>query len=209
MRERFALDQVTADEFWARMAFRQECCSGNAVGVFVALFTRFSDVPAHLHSGADMLRSASNTSTTAGAGSGSTGRSMPGQSLALPYQMLQDIIFKRMMIDACDWSKAQASVELTRNWQQAIGQALQRKGNIRVALGEERGEKEAQMQDTRLVGEGVIWCAVDTVGPTKADIIAAEEAFKAQGGHDSSTDAVAAEPVQAVNMLTVKRKRKT
>ncbi|PWN35211.1 uncharacterized protein FA14DRAFT_133262, partial [Meira miltonrushii] len=120
MRERSALDRVSADEFWARMAFRQECCAGNAVGVFVALFTRqvlSTDEPT-------VTKPVSNLTN----GNTGGGRSMAGQPLALPHQILQDIIFKRLMIDDCDWSKSELSIDLTRNWEQAIGQALQRKG---------------------------------------------------------------------------------
>lgn len=204
MRERLALDQVSADEFWARMAFRQECCSGNAVGVFVALFTRrhASDtMNGAASTGTEMVRSVS--------GSGNTGRSMPGQPLSLPHTILQDIIFKRLMIDACDWSKADESAELTRSWEQAIGQAIQRKGNLKLVLGEQRGEAEATGK-AREVGKGIVWTAVELHGPTRAELAEAQRRWEEQGGEvkHASTDLQSVAAQQPVNLLSVKRKKR-
>lgn len=209
MRERSALDRVSADEFWARMAFRQECCSGNAVGVFVALFTR------QVLSNDDHIIN-KHTSNHANGNSGG-GRSMAGQPLALPHQILQDIIFKRLMIDDCDWSKGELSVDLTRNWEQAIGQALQRKGNLKVALSEEMAEKDLN-GDPRLVGKEIVWTETTLQGPTKLEIAEAEKKWKESVGGDEAAAKVeqevssdprrAAIAMQTVNVLPIKRKKK-
>lgn len=210
MRERSALDRVSADEFWARMAFRQECCSGNAVGVFVALFTR------QILSNDESIVNKSISNPANGNTGG--GRSMAGQPLALPHQILQDIIFKRLMIDDCDWSKGELSVDLTRNWEQAIGQALQRKGNLKVALSEEMAEKELT-GDPRLVGKEMVWTETVLQGPTKAEITEAEKKWKESVGGDEAAAKVeqeatsdprrAAIAMQTVNVLPIKRKKKT
>lgn len=209
MRERSALDRVSADEFWARMAFRQECCAGNAVGVFVALFTR------QVLTIDDPTISKSVPNSTNGNTGG--GRSMAGQPLALPHQILQDIIFKRLMIDDCDWSKGELSIDLTRNWEQAIGQALQRKGNLKVALSDEKAEEELN-GDPRLVGKEIVWTETVLQGPTELEITEAEKKWKESVGGDEAAAKVeqevssdprrAAIAMQTVNVLPVKRKKK-
>lgn len=237
IKERNALDAITVDEFWQRMAFRQECCSGNAVGVFVALFTQMTDVDSTGPNGADadsLSKHALDTSVASDEHGGRRVRGLPGQPLSLPHNMLQDIIFKRLMIDACDWSKRDQSVELTRNFESAIGHAIQRKGNIKESLGSERAEREQALDDAGLLGRDVIWSQVEMHGPTTAELDAAERRWKADGGEKARQEQAAADakatalqPAGAgvgagvgasangaltlsapVNTLTVKRKKK-
>lgn len=208
MRERSALDRVHADEFWARMAFRQECCSGNAVGVFVALFTRQILTKDELNLSKTNINSGLN-------GNSGSGRSMAGQPLALPHQILQDIIFKRLMIDDCDWSKGELSIDLTRNWEHAIGQALQRKGNLKFALSEELAERDLN-GDPRLVGKEIVWTEITLHGPTKGEIAEAEKRWKETVGDEAAKveqEAISdprrvAIAMQNVNVLPIKRKKK-
>ncbi|KAK0543521.1 hypothetical protein OC846_006388 [Tilletia horrida] len=119
--ERAALDNISATEFWERMGFRQECCSGNAVGVFVVLFTLEDPL-------------------SAGSGQQDYSKTLPPatapvpQPLALPHPSIPDMVLSKIMRDACDWSNSESAAELTQAWGEAVHKTLMRKGNVRKYL---------------------------------------------------------------------------
>ncbi len=110
MRERELMDDLPVDEFWERMAFRQECCAGNAVGVLVILFTR--------HPSAD-----------------SAAKTPERQPLSIPYKVLGDVVFKSLMKDTCEWNKITHARQLTQAWFQAVDKEVRRKGGVAQHLG--------------------------------------------------------------------------
>ncbi|KAL4402366.1 histone H3K56 acetyltransferase protein [Malassezia pachydermatis] len=110
MAERHALEKLSIDGFWERMGFRQECCSGNAVGVFVVGCTATSSSAS--------TSSPSNNAPTA-------------QTYALPHPILEETVLKYMLQDACVWSDDTEAIKLTRQWNQAIEKVLQRKGGAK------------------------------------------------------------------------------
>ncbi|KAI3492092.1 hypothetical protein L1887_43381 [Cichorium endivia] len=110
MRERELMDDLPIDEFWERMAFRQECCAGNAVGVLVILFTR--------HPSAD-----------------SAAKTPERQPLSIPYKVLGDVVFKSLMKDTCEWNKISHARQLTQAWFHAVDKEVRRKGGVAQHLG--------------------------------------------------------------------------
>lgn len=137
MRERSAMDDLPIDEFWERMAFRQECCSGNAVGVLVILFTRLPSSPS----------------------SPPQSQGLERQPLSLPYKVLSDLVFKSLMKDTCEWNKLPLARTLTEAWWQGVDREVRRKGGAAQYV-EEGKEKEG------LIGEGLIWADFALEGPT-------------------------------------------
>ncbi|KAJ1602601.1 hypothetical protein NDA14_006931 [Ustilago hordei] len=180
MRERQAMDDLPIDEFWERMAFRQECCSGNAVGVIVVLFTRVppnwpTDVEKRLN--------------------------LERQPLSLPYKVLGDLAFKCLMKDSCEWNKPALARTLTEAWSQGVDRQVRRKGGLKQFLGEEGRAEEAEAEaEAGLVGEGVIWGDFELVAPSEEQLEAAKKEL--QGG------AVGANGQGVANTLSVKRKKK-
>lgn len=180
MRERKALDLVSADEFWERMGFRQECCAGNAVGVFVGLFT--------LQEGKDEQ-----------VVEGRSSRTMQSQSLALHHPIVPELVRKHLMRDVCDWSESEGSRELTKAWDEGVERAVKRKGGLNHAEGVNQTE----------VGKDVIYADVTLQGPTEEQLVLAQEKWKANQGSSAMTSNggdVASTTI--VNTLNVKRKRK-
>ena len=104
MVERRALDDLSVDEFWERMGFRQECCAGNAVGVLVCLFTRAPPVDWEPKVAVKPL------------------------PLSLPHPLIQDTVFKQLMRDVCLWNDHTEAVTLTRAWAESVDRAIRRKG---------------------------------------------------------------------------------
>lgn len=104
MAERQALEKVSIDAFWEQMGFRQECSSGNAVGVFV-VGASARDAP----------------STTA---------PLPpeAQPLSLPHPLLPNLMLQHLQQDACVWSDAAQATRLTRQFYEGVDRALRRKG---------------------------------------------------------------------------------
>ena len=102
MAERQALERLSVDGFWERMGFRQECCSGNAVGIFVLSTTR----------------------------QGSAAPSPPPKArpCSLPHPMLEDLLLKHMMQDACVWHDPSEAATCTQRLFDAMDRAIQRKG---------------------------------------------------------------------------------
>ncbi|CAD6916743.1 unnamed protein product [Tilletia controversa] len=126
MVERVALDNIPPTEFWERMGFRQECCAGNAVGVFVVLFTL--EEPLSAATGADSTAPRLLPATPPAP-----------QPLSLPHPSIPDMVMKNIMRDACDWSNGPSAEKLTQTWGEAVHKAVMRKGNVRRYLATGRG----------------------------------------------------------------------
>ncbi|PWN90158.1 hypothetical protein FA10DRAFT_229268 [Acaromyces ingoldii] len=198
MRERGGLNKVSPDEFWERMGFRQECCSGNAVGVFVALFTLFP----HRDEAAQRDEGAS-------AGGGRS--AMEAQPFALPHPAIKDMVYKHLIVDACEWSDAEKSVSLTKTWDGVVERNLKRKAAGPAA---EEARSKLSQKEKEDIGRDHVWKEVELQGPTSAQIKIAEEkwkelssAGKAPNGGEQAEEAKERGPT--VNTLSVKRKRKT
>lgn len=183
-RERAALDVVKPDEFWERMGFRQECCAGNAVGVFVCLF----------EVARDKLQELEHTTASQEVVTSSASRMVAAQPMSLPQSILPDLIRRHLMRDACVWSDSTDAVQLTRLWDDGVRTAVLRKGSVGEAV--DKGEK---------LGEGVVWCDIACNGPTAAQRAAAERAWEAAG---KPMPQKAASQPKVVNSLSVKRKKK-
>jgi regulator of Ty1 transposition protein 109 len=177
IRETRALDAVTPEEFWERMGFRQECCAGNAVGVFVCLFTKADWRDWEIESTRDNVE-------------------MSSQSLALHLPLVPDLIRKHLMRDACDWSLAEGSRELTKAWDEAVERAARRKGGI------------DHLKDTGEVGRDIIYSDVILRGATSEEIAAEEEKSKVDGQSNPINDLAATISAPQINTLNVKRKKK-
>ena len=177
------MDDLPIDEFWERMAFRQECCSGNAVGVIVVMFTRVppnwpTDVEKRLN--------------------------LERQPLSLPYKVLGDLVFKCLMKDSCEWNKPALARTLTEAWSQGVDRQVRRKGGLKQFLGEEGRAEEAEAEaeaEAGLVGEGVIWGDFELVAPSEEQLEAAKKEL--QGG------AVGPNGQGVANTLSVNRKKKS
>ena len=183
MRERQAMDDLPIDEFWERMGFRQECCSGNAVGVLVILFTRLPSSP----------------STDGSA-------VVERQPLSLPYKVLGDLVFKSLMKDTCEWSKVTLARQLTESWFQGVDREVRRKGGAAQFLAEENKKD----QDAVWIGKGTIWADFVINGPTKQQMDQARKQVDEQSNTGGAATATAAATGggASTNMLSVKRKKK-
>lgn len=181
MRERRALDAVSPDEFWQRMGFRQECCAGNIVGVFVALFTRTNLEAEDFDAEGDR----------------SEKREVQAQTCALPHPILPDLIMKHLMRDACDWSSEEGSRDLTKAWHEGIERAIKRKG---------RGSGLINGEDQSELGKDVVFTEVDLLGPSE-DAIKLATMEWSRNAPDPSNQADGSPTIQ-VNTLSVKRKKK-
>ncbi|TKY87776.1 hypothetical protein EX895_003357 [Sporisorium graminicola] len=189
MRERQAMDDLPIDEFWERMGFRQECCSGNAVGVLVILFTR------------QPPSSSSPPISTQG---------MERQPLSLPYKVLGDLVFKSLMKDTCEWNKVTLARQLTESWFQGVDREVRRKGGVAQFL----GGKEEQENEGKLIGQGTIWMDVVLKGPSQEQMEKAKKEVESNG--NGAVTAAAGAGVggagggsgATTNMLSVKRKKK-
>jgi regulator of Ty1 transposition protein 109 len=183
MKERGALDRVSPDEFWTRMGFRQEGCAGNAVGVFVALFTRRPGRQETAEVEADATEEHSEKNP------------MSSQVFALPPPALHDLVRKHLMRDACDWSKEEGSRTLTKAWDEGVERAIKRKGGAGVA---EEGDE---------LGHDVVYTDVILSGPSQDELSKAEQRWK-----ESQEGVGNGHPVPSttapVNTLSVKRKKK-
>ncbi|KAL9936594.1 hypothetical protein V8E36_004662 [Tilletia maclaganii] len=139
--ERAALDQISADEFWERMGFRQECCSGNVVGVFVILFTLEDARPSRRPSQRPAAELPPATPPVA-------------QPLSLPNPSIRDMVLKNIMRDACDWSNGASAEKLTQSWGEAVHKAVMRKGNVRKYLATGEGGSDVSSATLAAAGKG-------------------------------------------------------
>ncbi|UZJ51921.1 hypothetical protein CBS101457_001241 [Exobasidium rhododendri] len=183
MKERGALNKVSADEFWTRMGFRQECCAGNAVGVFVTLFTRYDEQEA------GWINEPSKEGELEKV-------LMRSQAFALPHPTLPDLVRKHLMKDACDWSKAEGSRDLTRAWDDGVERAIKRKGGA------------SQVEEKVELGRDVVYADVILCGPTKEELVTAQQRYKESQEKLEDEVGTATVPSTTVNTLSVKRKKK-
>ncbi|PWN42078.1 hypothetical protein IE81DRAFT_323903 [Ceraceosorus guamensis] len=206
-KERAALDAISPDEFWERMGFRQECCAGNAVGVFVCIF----EVD---EAGEDSKR---DEQTAVHQHCGSTTLSPSPQPLALPPKVLSDVIFRHLLRDVCDWSNWDATKDLTEAWHDAVLRAVLRKGGLSQTKEKGSGavaEHASPQSDDSLpavqVAKGVLWSDIACAGPTKAQLMRAKEEWEKAGR--PLPRAIREEQEKkskvVVNTLNVKRKKK-
>lgn len=172
MAERQTLDRTSADAFWERMGFRQECSSGNAVGVFVV--------------GVSQSKEAARAPADAPPPSDRT--TPPAQPFALPHPMLEDLVLKHLLRDACHWSDADQAVRLTGQFYQALDRAMRRKASADTTADE-------------LAGRGEIWdiCSLPPAPPSVA----------AAGKRSADAHEPPSAPAAPVRVLSVKRKRRS
>lgn len=185
MRERQAMDDLPIDEFWERMGFRQECCSGNAVGVLVILFTRSKPTPASPNLSAAVKPI-----------------SLERQPLSLPYKVLGDLVFKSLMKDTCEWNKVTHARQLTQSWWHGVDREVKRKGGVSQYLG------DTEKQEGVLIGQDLIWADVVLSGPSSEQM---DRAKKENAASEAEKDAGARQgggSAAPTNMLSVKRKKK-
>ena len=159
MRERAMMDDLPIDEFWERMGFRQECCSGNAIGVLVILFTRPPPSPSSSRSGV-----------------------VERQALSVPYKVLGDVVFKSLMRDVCEWNKKSNALTLTEAWNQSVDREVKRKGGL-AQLDHSAGDGDGAV----LVGEGVVWADIELAGPTPQQLEQAQRIAKTNLDTPTST----------------------
>ncbi|CEH14892.1 HISTONE ACETYLTRANSFERASE RTT109 [Ceraceosorus bombacis] len=204
-KERAALDAISPDEFWERMGFRQECCAGNAVGVFVCIFEVYE-------AGEDSKR---EEKTAVHQHCGST--ALSPQALALPPKVLSDVIFRHLLRDVCDWSNWDMTKDLTKAWHDAVLRAVLRKGGLSQTKDKGSGavaEHASPQLDDSLpavqVAKGVLWSDIACAGPTKAQLMRAKEDWEKAGR--PLPRAIREEQEKkskvVVNTLNVKRKKK-
>lgn len=188
MAERHALDRVSLDSFWERLGFRQECSSGNAVGVFVVSVTARGERAMRAGSphDSDAADARPDDCPTSVPTADVARRSMTPQSYALPHSQLEDIVLRHMMQDKCQWSSAAAATSLTRQWNEAIDRVLRRKAG-------------ATGPDDVSAGMDSVWCRVALRAVDK-DVLAhaAKRAAPASAG--------SAAPIR---VLSVKRQKRT
>ena len=192
MLERQALDRMDVDRFWESMGFRQECSSGNAVGVFVV------SVSGHRESkGAETARDAEATdevraapaSEVAGetAGEPASHRAAPApQPGSLPPSTLEELVLKYMLQDACRWGDAAEAVRLTAHYFAALDRATRRKASESDGLDAERP----------------LWATVDLEAIPAEVVALGKRHADAHGPSDVRADA-------PVRVLSVKRKRRS
>ncbi|KAK0530939.1 hypothetical protein OC842_003774 [Tilletia horrida] len=167
--ERAALDNISPNEFWERMGFRQECCSGNAVGVFVVLFTL--EPP---------LASINDPSKA----KFPPARPPAAQPLSVPHPSIPDMVLRNIMRDACDWSNGPSAEKLTQAWGEAVHKIVMRKGNVRKYLTTGHGGGDTSSTN---VASGMI-----------SDAAAAEADKSKRGTPTSGAESAAAAAKQAI-----------
>ncbi|KDN37219.1 hypothetical protein K437DRAFT_259893 [Tilletiaria anomala UBC 951] len=219
--ERAALDAISVDEFWERMGYRQECCSGNAVGVFVALFTRGE--PPSAATKVNGHRPVHEKNMEEGiAGKERQERSMQtpltgwrGTLGSVPEALLSELILKMLLLDKNNWGKSADAIELTRKWDQAVSRLLKRKGEgllqaaaAAATVGESTAsDSHAQQQK---IGKGIIWDEVQLISVSQDVLEHAKALHEAAKGAQQASGIVGAggAPVNKINTLSIKRKKK-
>ncbi|PWN53342.1 hypothetical protein IE53DRAFT_408757 [Violaceomyces palustris] len=185
MRERSRLDRISPDEFWERMGFRQECCSGNAVGVLFVSFTQL-------------------TTTTPSIPIQTNAKPKPSR-LSIPHPTLQELVFKNLMRDSCVWSSEVEASRLTSSWFENVDKAIRRKGGW---IG--HPQEDRTTESSRFVGRDILWSDIRITAPLQ-QIRDANEIFNtnhATSSHHPGSAAAASSPSVKPNVLSVKRKKK-
>lgn len=112
-KERSELDKVSAAEFWERMGFRQECNSGNAVGVFTLLIQRQTSPKTDYTTQSESVEIPKHWRTAIG---------------ALPGETLHELVIRLLLLDKNDWSSSTSATKLTSKWVRSISSMIQRRG---------------------------------------------------------------------------------
>ncbi len=188
MQERAALDAVSAQEYWERMGFRQECCSGNAVGVFTVLFDRPAPSDGD---GAEPRGPAPPPSGW---------RAYPG---SIPQRTLDELILKQLIVDDNNWGDRAQAVLLTRRFHSTAAKLVARKGfGVPPSFA---ADAQPQENAPELPGRGLLY---DDVKLHAVSDEAVAEASKRFLERRSGAAAAALQAAPAVNTLSVKRKKK-
>ncbi|CAO1637044.1 unnamed protein product [Sympodiomycopsis kandeliae] len=130
LRGRLALDNVSPDEFWVRMGFRQECSSGNLVGAFFlsATFDRNSILLDEDQSKTEDVVPARPYSPTLST------RLIPGSSsrprFTIPKLSLYKSMRNNLQLDDCYWNHKRESIELTQEFDEQRGRMLLQFGSL-------------------------------------------------------------------------------
>lgn len=198
------LERTSPDGFWERLGFRQECNSGSAVGVFF-VGTSALDIPSSAASATEgtVRKDGSDAekkdvpatipcdvpATSLGDATVKYRRETPAaQPYALPHPVLDDLLLKHVLQDACTWSEPTEAEALTRRLFEAVDRAQRRKSGAHDQSGE-------------LAGYGRMWGYVG-LEQTPAQMITTAEAAAAH-----TTPAV--REANAPNVLSVKRKKRS
>ncbi|WFD27668.1 hypothetical protein MNAN1_002669 [Malassezia nana] len=112
MMERQALEKVSIEAYWEQMGFRQECSSGNAVGVFVICISAKDACPP------------------------AERKAPEAQTFSLPHPLLPNLMLEHLQQDACAWSDVAQAVRLTRHFYEGVHRALRRKGGAHASAEE-------------------------------------------------------------------------
>ncbi|WFC97373.1 hypothetical protein MYAM1_000083 [Malassezia yamatoensis] len=189
MLEREALDRVSIDQFCESLGYRQECCSGNAVGVFVVNVSQVDQrdaqrapVSSQQEQGNEPSWDPHPTDSHA-----ATKRSAPhAQPDSLPTNTLENLILKHMLQDACQWSDDTQAVQLTRQYHEALDRA---------------GQRQTSQTSQQKHGEKNLWTIVQ--------LEKFPENLLKPSTVDSTTTSTSANtpPNSSIRVLSVKRKR--
>lgn len=130
LRSRLSLDSVSADEFWMRMGYRQECSSGSLVGCFFLGLTKPTS-------------STTITSTAAGSATSPPPPSdtplpipippQPRPRFTIPMRELQRTMRNELQLDDCNWHLPRDSIELTQYFDEERGRLLAHAGRLHPA----------------------------------------------------------------------------
>ncbi|PWN22020.1 hypothetical protein BCV69DRAFT_281931 [Microstroma glucosiphilum] len=201
LRSRLSLDSVSADEFWMRMGFRQECSSGSLVGCFFLGFTR----PA--------VTNSSSSSAAPPLGESHLVPPQPRPRFTIPMRELQRTMRNELQLDDCNWHLPRDSIELTQYFDEERGRLLAHAGRLHpeekdeerlrllrgarrtratvkgelVVEGGEKMKKVSKKHGKRnnadedwiwRVGEGIVWNSVPLLGFSEGQV---EEAKRKVG----------------------------
>lgn len=174
-RERAALDHVSPNEFWERMGYRQECCSGNVVGAFVIGFTTRTENPSISSSSNNTYFSNQKSTSTSNSSTNTTpiSTSPKARPLNLPNPTLPDLILKHLLRDACDWSNLKSAIELTKSWERGLKKAVLHRGGLSSssspAPSSSSGSEISEEEKLKNVAKGILWADLDLNGPCEKE----------------------------------------
>ncbi|CAO1625717.1 unnamed protein product [Parajaminaea phylloscopi] len=128
LRSRLSLDNVSPDEFWVRMGFRQECSSGSLVGAFFVGVT--STHPPNTVVIEPQLR----------------------PTHTIPVRELQKTVRNCLQLDDCWWNKDRESIELTQEFDEERGRLLAHLGRLNTEV-----DQVFQGEEGWKNGRGTVW----------------------------------------------------
>ncbi|WFD41455.1 hypothetical protein MPSI1_000082 [Malassezia psittaci] len=191
MLEREALDRIGIDQFCESLGYRQECCSGNAVGVFVVNVSQLGLPDARVVTASSQQEQSNEQSSLNSQPTDShtaSKRSAPhAQPDSLPTNTLENLLLKYMLQDACQWSDETQAVQLTRQYHEALDRASQ---------------KRTSQTSQQKLDEKNLW--------TTVQLEEFPERLLKQPATDSTSSSTSTNtpPDSSVRVLSVKRKRR-